>query len=347
MNVVMVSPVRMNPYVNLLAQALEQVEADVTCSFEEALTPAVVAHWRGRADVLHMHWVELYYRSSSLTGSARKLATFLLALMQARRAGISLVYTAHNVHRHDDGTYLDLVADALLYRLVDAVHVHDAEAQAQLILHHRPRRIAVIAHGNYVGVYPDTCTREDARQRFGFALNDTVFLALGQIRPYKGLDDLIVAFRRLEGRNLRLLIAGHPHDKTYGESLAKQCKGDERIRLDLRYVPDDELQYYLRAADICVLPYRSATTSGAAILAFSFGVPIIAPDRGPFPLLVTDESGLLYSAQPGALQKALAVATRLDLKRAGAAALAVAATLDWQTIARRHLDVYKGLIRQR
>jgi glycosyltransferase involved in cell wall biosynthesis len=342
MNVVMISRVRMNPYVHLLAQALQEVEPGLTCTIEASLTLADVARWRGTADVIHIHWPELIYRSPSIWRGGRKLAELLAALLQARRAGIKLIYTAHNIQRQeDDGSLLDAIAVSAILRLADAAHVHDEEAQRQLLLQQPSRRVAVIAHGNYIGAYPDACTRETARQRLGIAGDAFAYLALGQIRRYKGLDDLITAFCQLAGDHLVLLIAGNPHRADLAEQLRRLAAADQRIRLDLRFVPEDELQYYMHAADVAVLPYRSATTSGAAILALSFGVPVIAPDVWPFRGLIRQDSGVRYADDADGLLKALMAAQSLDQAHARQAALSIAQSLDWRPIARQHVEVYK------
>jgi glycosyltransferase involved in cell wall biosynthesis len=200
-----------------------------------------------------------------------------------------------------------------------------------------------MAHGNYIGAYPDKCTRGEARRRLAVDQDAFVFLSLGQVRPYKGLDDLVSAFAQLPGQELRLLIAGNPHDAAYGQALVASAAGDSRMRVDLRFVPDDEVQYYMRAADACVLPYHSATTSGAAILALSFGRPVIAPDIPPFRGLISPGSGVLYETTPGGLGQALSAACRLDAAQARASALSVAHSLDWLPIARRHAEVYRTI----
>jgi len=277
--------------------------------------------------------------------AGRKLAALLLGLAQARRSGMAVVYTAHNVERHEDAhRILDGVADAVLYRLVDAVHVHDEESRRRILPRH-PRRVVVIPHGNYIGAYPDTCTQAEARRRLNISDTSLVYLALGQIRRYKGLDGLISAFRQLAGDDLTLVIAGHPHDADYGASLEALAGADPRIRIDLHFVPDDQIQVYLRASDICVLPYRSATTSGAAILAFSFGRPVIAPDLGPFRSLITSGAGILYPPGADGLREALAAARHYATEEARIAAFAVAQSLDWGAIARQHLAVYEQVVR--
>jgi glycosyltransferase involved in cell wall biosynthesis len=62
----------------------------------------------------------------------------------------------------------------------------------------------------------------------------------------------------------------------------------------------------MNACDICVFPYREITTSSAALLALSFGRPLIVPAIGSFPELVTSETGILFDpSRPDALVSAL------------------------------------------
>lgn len=349
MNVVMVSAIAMNPYVRLLGSALERIEDGVACAYEPAWTPATAARWQGRADVLHIHWPEALVRGRSLRSSSGKLADLARGLWQARRAGIGIVYTAHNIGRTGDGVpALGGLAEELVYRSAHVVHVHDEGARAELAARRTARRCAVIAHGNYIGAYPDDTNRAAARARLQVAPHAFVFLALGQIRPYKGLNDLIVAFRSLPGEHLRLLIAGHPQQVQDAERLQALAGGDGRISVRARFVPDDEVQYYMHAADACVFPYRSGTTSGAAILALSFARPVVAPDGWPFRGLLRDGGGLLYAPGSEGLRRAMQEMSASSLDAAAAArlseqALASARALDWRAIARQHLDVYRSL----
>jgi glycosyltransferase involved in cell wall biosynthesis len=113
----------------------------------------------------------------------------------------------------------------------------------------------------------------------------------------------------------------------------------------VRFVPDDDIQHYMHATDVCVLPYRSGTTSGAAILAFSFARAVIAPDVWPFRGLLAGGGGLLYSVQPGGLRQALEAAQTPGLaRRCGEQALAIAHTLDWSALALQHFDMYRKVV---
>ena len=173
----------------------------------------------------------------------------------------------------------------------------------------------VVPHGNYEGVYPDTMDRPTAREALGLEPDARVFLFLGQIRRYKGVEDLLDAFRTLEARDARLVVAGKLHYPGLEESLRDHAGDDPRIKLLPVLVPDDRMQVFLRAADAMVLPYRDVLTSGSAILAMTFGVPVLAPRIGCLPETL-EECGILYDPdRKDGLRAALLEALDADVGR--------------------------------
>jgi glycosyltransferase involved in cell wall biosynthesis len=173
-----------------------------------------------------------------------------------------------------------------------------------------------------------------------------VYLFLGQIRRYKGVEDLLSAFAQLADGTNCLLLAGNVHDPEHGAELVHLTQGMEGIRTRFRYVPGHEVQYYLNACDVCVLPYREVTTSGAAVLAFSFGRPIIASALGGFSGLAADGRGILYSAQDEeGLLKAMQEARLQDMAEAGQRALDWAREHQWQALAPEFVRMYIEVLR--
>ena len=343
--VVQVSKVRMNPYVRLLQEALS--EAGVACEVLEGLSPRLVQSFLGVADVLHIHWLELLYASPSSGRSLRLFAAVFLGLLRAKVGGCKLVYTLHNLMPHERGfVIMDQLARLLLFRMVDAIHVHGGRAAADVAeTYGRSDRVYVIPHGSYIGAYPNQCERGQARTRLGLPEDAFVYLFLGQVRRYKGVDDLVTAFSRLGDEMSWLVIAGNAHDAEYGDELAELTKSEERIRARLQYVPDAEVQYFLNACDVCVLPYREATTSGAAILAFSFGKPIVAPSLGGFPDLASEGRGILYEPEEsGGLVEAMRRARSENMALAGQKALAWAMEHEWRALAPAFVRLYTDVL---
>lgn len=119
-----------------------------------------------------------------------------------------------------------------------------------------------------------------ARKKLNIQNNKKVLLFFGFIRSYKGLDLLIQALAELP-EDYVLIIAG----EVYGnfnkyQELIDSKQLNNRIALFNRYIGDDEVPYFFSAADLCVLPYKSATQSGITGIALHFELPIIATDTG-------------------------------------------------------------------
>jgi glycosyltransferase involved in cell wall biosynthesis len=348
LEVTLVSRVRLNPYVRLLAQALRRLEPGAAISEVRDVSVGRALVGLGRQRIWHLHWPELLYRSPRGTVAALRWARFALALACFRATGGRLVHTVHNLDPHEwHHPRLDRWTERLLRRWADALHVHDHQAQAEVARRWRREDAVVIPHGNYIGAYPQGCDRREARARLGLPPEALVFLCLGGLRPYKGVEELVAAFRALEAQEPRawLLVAGHAHDPAYARRLAADLQGAERVRFVPAHIPDDEVQVYMAAADFAVFPYRRATTSGAAVLALSFGVPVIAPALGPFPELLAQGGGILYPPERReGLLEALQGALHADRERMAQEAWAVARALDWDAVAREFLALYRRLV---
>jgi len=352
MRITLISCIQLNPYVNLLQQGIQSAESTVTCQQR----PTLSLRWlrADRPDVVHLHWAEHLCRSEHWHRRLRCWAEAMASLMWLQRHTQPLVYTVHNLVPHsvlEPGQarhpWMSQVLIAAILRQAAAFHVHDEATEVALReLVGSERRVVVIPHGHYIGAYPDTCSRTEARAWLGVPENTFVYVSLGQVRPYKGLENLIEAFTTLPEADVRLVIAGHPHNVAYAAALEARARLDSRILCRWGYVPPDEVQYFLRGADVAVLPYQQATTSGAALLALSFGLPIIAPRLGPFVTTLAGRRGLLYDpASTTGLADALARARQLDLQTARADALAYARAQDWTSIGRQFVALYREVVR--
>lgn len=365
MRVLILSPfgTAVNPYIGLFENGLRLAGVEVATAqqFDLARTSS-----NDRPDVVHLHWIERYDPPPVLQPQSpaglrrslervalrplnagliyqlrrwRRLSRLLRDLAAFRRMGGCVAYTVHNLDPHEAGAWAEPWALARIIKFADVLHVHDAST-AEEIAHRygRRERVVVIPHGHYLDAYPNAISRSEARQRLGLPGDAFVFACLGLMRPYKGLEELLPAFRALPGEHLRLLVAGRPADEAYVARLQTLAGGDERIALEARFIPAGEVQLYLNAADAAVLPYRQITTSGAALLAFSFGLPVVAPAIGAFPNLVTPERGVLYA--PGQVDLALQQALAADWTAARETILAWVRQFDWGDIGRRLIAAY-------
>ncbi|MBL8046619.1 MAG: glycosyltransferase family 4 protein [Anaerolineales bacterium] len=321
-----------NPYIALFQKAVQSGWAEPV-TIQPRFTLGWVLSQRRAGQVAHLHWLENQISPPKWFGPEatgwRKLIYHLgnnrlvrpiravwavmlfgLALWLSRPLGIRVVYTVHNLiaHRQLNGFYARLEAHALgwLFQRAEAIHVHSQEtARTVYSLFGRTHNVYVVPHGNYIGWYPNTLSRAAARQQLGLPEEAFVFLFFGQIAPYKGLEDLLAAFAKLNDDAAWLVIAGKVVQADYGAKIAALAQ-HPRVVYRPGFVPDTAVQTYFNAADVEVLPYQQITTSGSILLAYSFGCPVVAPARGALSELVTPVTGILYSpGRPNALLNAL------------------------------------------
>jgi len=178
------------------------------------------------------------------------------------------------------------------------------------------------------------------------AVKGPVILCFGLIRPYKGVDVLIDAFRRIEGAEL--WIVGRPLGMAMGDLRERAAGARAPIRFVERFVADAELPAYFRRADIVALPYRDAEQSGVLYTALAFGKPTVMSDVGGFGEVAATGAGTIVPPNdPQALAAALTELLADPAMRerlAAAAAAAAAGPYSWSTIAAQTLDLYKRLL---
>ena len=261
---------------------------------------------------------------------------------------MKIVWTVHNLVAHEgvQRPWLeDRYWDALARRLDALISMSESGVDAVRERHPAMRETAVfvIPMGHFRGVYQDVVTREQARETLGIPGHARVISFIGQVREYKNIPQLVKAFRSLNGEDAVLLIAGKPRPESVREAIAAIARDDARIRLELRFIPDDEVQLYLRAADLVALSYRDILNSSTALLALSFDRPVLVPRRGAMSDLeraAGDEWVRTYDGEisPQLLRDGLEWATAPDRP-----ARPQLADLDWDRIAGMTVDAFRQL----
>lgn len=237
----------------------------------------------GRGDTLHVHWTTPIAQQAQSESEARRRVTTLERLLSGLRSrGAKLVWTVHNRLPHEL-TFREL--EVRLYRVLassaDAIHImapHTPSAISDVVTVD-PRKIRQIAHPSYEGVYDTGVTRDEARASFDISDDDRSILFLGQIRPYKGVDDLARAAARANerrGGDLVLMLAGVVKEMPRAE-FAASLPANLRTISHLEFVDDADIARWFRAADIACFPYRAILNSGSLHLAATFRVPVILP----------------------------------------------------------------------
>lgn len=278
----------LNSYQTNLSNSVSK--KDVTVNFNLG---SIIKYWK--PDVIHIHWTFPYMMANSRLMTIIKSTGFICMLIMLRLFGIKIIWTVHNIIDHE-GKFksTELFFTKFLAKLSNKliVHCQAAKLEVMKIYDKDDSSIIVIPHGNYIDKYKNTISNHDARNKLNVSEEDKVFLYFGQIRVYKGIPELISAFNKLGNKNVKLFIVGKLLDEDVAVKILSNR--DDRIESVLTFVPDDDIQIYMNAADVVVLPFKDILTSGSAILAMSFGKPIIAPDIGCITDTIDNRGGFLY-----------------------------------------------------
>lgn len=302
-------------------------------------------HLFRRYSVFHVHWPDAVVMGRGRVGALTKFALFMTTVLRARLRRETVIYTVHNIGAHD-GFHPKL--ERLLWKwflpAVSTFH-HMNSWSITAFIERFPEladaRHVVVPHPHYAGTLnlPDRAT---ARATLGVPVDARVLLNVGRVRPYKGVESLIAAFRAHSGPDLMLIIAGQPLDEAYAETIRATAEGDSRIRLDLRFIPDSEMDLLLATCDLMVLSHAHFNNSGVAILAASAARAILAPARGS----ITDLREQLGEAWVTTYEGTLLASNIADalngLQRLPANAKPDLSAMDPDSIGRRLVEIYAG-----
>ena len=302
-------------------------------------------------DVIHFHWLHPYILRETVAGSVRRGAQFLAEVATLKAAGVRVVWTLHNLQNHERRHMgIERWFTTQFVGMCDRVIAHCPAAVLAgraAFRDPKPGRWIVIPHGSYIGTYPDSITRADARLRLRIDSGDTVFLFFGRIQPYKGILDLVSVFRSIALPKARLIVAGKPADADADRVVRDAVRGCAAIDYRPGYVPDDEVQVLMTAADVVALPFGNILTSSSVLLAMSFGKAVVAPALGCIPETVAEGAGLLYNpTDPAGLTGTLkqAFARRSELAAVGEANRLRAKKWRWYDVAGQTLRVYQSVV---
>jgi beta-1,4-mannosyltransferase len=324
---------RMNPYQALLYQRLWGAGIAAVPIIREPrideLTDLARAGW---PTVLHLHWLNQVLAHAGSASDARRMqAAFLARIDRYLAAGGRLVWTVHNIIPH--GARFEAEEAALSGAIVErcaAVHVMAAGTRELVAdwFDIPADKIIQVAHPSYGGAYEDVITRESARHELRLSPDEIVAVVVGAIRPYKGLNELLDAWSEVstDGRPRRLVIAGAPSAEPGIAEAIERAAIHPTVLIHPRKIAAGDMQIFLRAADVAVMPYIRSLNSGALMLALTFGLPVVVPAGGGLAELLDERMGRAFEPSvPGSLAAALRAADELLTDEARAAASEIAA----------------------
>jgi glycosyltransferase involved in cell wall biosynthesis len=251
----------------------------------------------------------------------------------------------HNVLPHKTTFVNDITARKFLSRIVSAKIIHSASTMEEMKKYLiDTRNCNVIPIGNFIDVYPNTVSKQRARAKLKIHRDDFVFLFLGKIEPYKGIEKLINEFSKMNLSSAKLIIAGKCTDVILQKQLAtyKHLPG---VMIINQFIPNSDIQLYFNAADIAVYPFERVTTSSSVLLPLSFSKSIIYPRVGNLKEL-PDDIGYSYKIDdPNGLRNCINTAfkEKESLNILNSNAFKYAYKLSWKMIAQETTKIYSEL----
>lgn len=221
-------------------------------------------------DVIYLNWLE---------GSLDDEDIYLLK--QAKAQGINIIWVFHNRIAHDAADENQAIKRAgFLVNVSTHIIIHSKMSIRYLkefVPDMNEKKVHYIPHPDFVGDY---YSFGNIREKYQFSEEEIVFSTIGWISQYKNLEVLIEAFKGFQNGKCRLIIAGNANDREYVNMLSKLIADDERIILDAHYISSMQMESYLKASDILVLPYskKSSMNSGVMLMSFSYKKTVIVPD---------------------------------------------------------------------
>jgi glycosyltransferase involved in cell wall biosynthesis len=273
------------------------------------------------AEVVHFQWLAVQQLDGRLLPGGRPL-----------------VLTAHDILPREPHLG-QRAAQRRLYERFDAIIVHSQHGRERLVgeLGVQEARVHVIPHGAFVHL-------AEGEELLAPSLESELPVALcfGLLRPYKGLELLLSAWRGIE--RAELWIVGMPRM----DIAPLRAAAPANVRFDARFISDAELRGYFRRADLVVLPYRAADQSGVLFTALAFAKPLLVSDVGGFAELAATGAARAFPAgDAGALHDALQELLADRAKRDALAERARSAARQrfaWEGIAARTLALYAALV---
>lgn len=229
----------------------------------------------GGSNLFHLHWEErLLVEHPEREAAAAAMADFEQRLDGFLARGGRLVWTIHNALPHEP-RHLDLFL-GLRRRL--------AERAALILVHHEAAaetlagqcavdrsKLALLPHPAYFGAYEaeeETRVREPDWQ-------SRQLMTFGMLRPYKGFD--LLAEAAALAPEIGIDVIGEP-GRRFAEEVAPVLERAPSVSAAPGRVEDADVPALMRRVRGLVLPYRALLGSGVALLAMTFGRPIVAPD---------------------------------------------------------------------
>ncbi|MNF36673.1 D-inositol 3-phosphate glycosyltransferase [compost metagenome] len=264
---------------------------------------------------------------------------------------IKTIVTVHDVESFSKNELSPIQVQIL--RIADHFIVHNQFSHSELLqLLQRnkiSKPISIIFHGNYLPFIRPTETAT-SRNQLEIPQNKNVILFFGQIKKVKGLEVLLKALPLVihSKPDTVLVIAGKVWKDTFEgyQRIIEELGLSSNTIQHIRYIPDDQVDYYYSAADVVALPYKKIYQSGVLLMAMSYGCVTVSSRLPAMKEVVADGiNGYMFDTD-NSIDLAKVLIKALDANNRQAISDEAIASMkenhDWKKLATQHMEVYKS-----
>lgn len=289
-------------------------------------------------------------------------APYLLRLVRTlHKENVKIITTQHNIRPHESSGILETFERGLLKHSDSIIsHFETTEVRERL-----GKKLEVIPHGIYFK--EQRRPTPDDYNLTGLNPEKRYCLYFGNIRPYKGVLDLLEAWPDLSSSfpNHELLIAGRVWARKgpaarivagllglnqfrQDYSRAKSRSQSQSIRFFNQYLSEAFIDACCRIAELSIFPYRHFDSqSGAATRVAGFGRRLLVSRTGALPELVNDARFTFEPGNSAELKDRLALLmsdSRKTIEKDEVRQLEHLRASSWQSVAAQHWNLYRRLI---
>ena len=287
----------------------------------------------GRYDVIHFHWPETLFSASNRLNLLGKRAAFAVLLARLRLSRIAVVRTVHNLQLPTDVTRYQR---RLLIGVERETTLRIRIGSTTELPEDQPS--VLILHGDYRSWFADVPKQAARRGLLAF---------VGLVRRYKGVEDLIRAFRALPDDRVGLAVSGQPTSDALADEIRALADGDQRIELDLRFLDDADFVAAMTRAEVVVLPYRFMHNSGSVLAALSLDRPVLVPRNAANDALAAEVGAEWILSYEGDLSADDLAAASAQIAQHPPVGRPDLSRRSWGEVGLRHREAYAEAVRLR
>lgn len=223
-----------------------------------------------------------------------------------KNSDASIIALSHNLIPHEDKSFFKYLTKRFLNK-IDKFVVMSKSVKTDL-LEIKPNADYVNLFHPIYNLFGEEIDKDSAKQILDLKAKK-IILFFGLIREYKGLDTLLnaVPLFRKHLKDFKIVIAGECYeDPQKYIDIVNRLKIDKYLDIRMDFIPDRDVKYYFSAADVIVLPYKTATQSGITQIAYNFNRPVILSNVGGLSEIVIDgKTGYVVNPDPNDLTNAI------------------------------------------